>query len=419
MRHGTPLFVDNLRSPTRISPLVRIGARAGNSGLTDFDEEHIQHLIDVAPQSLPVTEIEPAFAGLRSVCRELPLPCGDRTGYVDNLLVNADGRICLVECKLWKNGESIREVVAQVVEYAAALAQLDYEGLVSQIRKALRAREADPLLGKVLGPEIDPDEEIAFMRGVERSLRTGAFLIIIAGDRIRPGIERMAAMLQDKATLGFALALVEMAIYYGEGEATSYYVQPRVLLRTEVITRTVFLDGLASGSPAIRAVDPPSAPKTLTEEEFFSALGTVNPSYPDQVRTLLRRCEGLGCETRLLKRYNIYVDDGLGGQLSVGFFVRNGTFEIWSTAVRDPVLGALVGREYMQAVAQALPGGRLDDHFEKPSAWHISVDGRVAMPIDLLVRHADDWIRALERLNLELRRLEAERSRSTAPSASA
>jgi hypothetical protein len=44
------------------------------------------------------------------------------------ILINPDGRICLVECKLWHNPESVREVVGQILDYAAVVAALSYDG---------------------------------------------------------------------------------------------------------------------------------------------------------------------------------------------------------------------------------------------------------------------------------------------------
>lgn len=66
-------------------------------------ESFLQNAINQHPALLPVEEIDPSFAPLASLGREL--------AGIDNLLLSAGGRPVLVETKLWRNPESVREVV--------------------------------------------------------------------------------------------------------------------------------------------------------------------------------------------------------------------------------------------------------------------------------------------------------------------
>ncbi len=105
-QHATPIVIDGLERPTRVERLERL-YRVSKPGVGPrFVEDLLQHLIHVDPSILPVDELEPAFSGLRSVCRELRLKGAGTEKYVDNLLINPSGRICLVECKLWRNPEA-------------------------------------------------------------------------------------------------------------------------------------------------------------------------------------------------------------------------------------------------------------------------------------------------------------------------
>ncbi len=166
------------------------------------------------------------FADLRSVCEELPLRGGK---YIDNLLVNPDGRVCLAECKLWRNSGAVREVIAQVLEYAGELALLSYDGLVAAVRAALKQTDGDPLADRALGVECGEDERADFIDAVSRSLRLGNFLLLVVGDGIRPDVQQISQLLQNRATLGFSLGLIETAIYGTVGGGGPYYMQPRVL----------------------------------------------------------------------------------------------------------------------------------------------------------------------------------------------
>jgi hypothetical protein len=64
-----------------------------------------------------------------------------------------------------------------------------------------------------------------FIDSVARSLSRGDFLLLVVGDGIRSGLQQIASLLQNRATLGFSFGLVEMAIYSGKGGLGPYYVQ--------------------------------------------------------------------------------------------------------------------------------------------------------------------------------------------------
>ena len=96
------------------------------------NERWLQELIHRHPQCLPMEQIEPGLGRLIPVCLELPL----RVGSVDNLMVTPEGNLVIVEVKLWRNPEARRQVVAQALDYATAMFELDYEGLQAAVRKA-------------------------------------------------------------------------------------------------------------------------------------------------------------------------------------------------------------------------------------------------------------------------------------------
>src|SRR6266852_4679464 len=98
--------------------IIRLTRSELHTGSNKVREALLQRLIQTAPECLPIRAIDPAFIGLRAVCTELPLR-EDVGRFADNLLINADGRICLVECKLATNAEADRDVLAQLLDYAA------------------------------------------------------------------------------------------------------------------------------------------------------------------------------------------------------------------------------------------------------------------------------------------------------------
>ena len=101
-------------SPEILRP-VALGSSASSGGV---DEETLQDLLFRFPQTLPISDIDPAYAGVVPVCKELKLPAG----YADTLHVNQQGRLTLSEFKLWRNPQARREVIGQILDYAKDLA---------------------------------------------------------------------------------------------------------------------------------------------------------------------------------------------------------------------------------------------------------------------------------------------------------
>jgi hypothetical protein len=314
---------------------------------------------------------------------------------VDNLLISPDGRICLVECKLWHNPEAVREVVAQILSYASALSVLDYDELLSAVRQTLKQADGDPISDRVLGPDAHEEDRESFIDAVSRSLRLGNFLLLVVGDGIRSGVQQIAKVLQNSA-LGFSFGLIEMALYGSAPGEGPYYLQPRVLARTEIITRTVFVAGDATGAIKITNVEAPGKAETLSEKEFFDQLGKAGASLPDQVRAFIERCTAIGCTFQLRRKLTLYADDPTGGRINLGGIGRDGSVEFWGAAARDDQYGEPVGHQYMERVAGLLPGARIKDDFPSPGSWNIRYRDRVAVPLLEMLSHQDAWLAAIQ-----------------------
>ena len=115
---------------------------------------------------------------------ELPLP----SGFLDNLLVTPLGDLIAVECKLWRNVEARREVVAQIIDYAKDLQTLTYDALESAIRKA-RSEPSFNLHTSVTAScdeTTDMLDEPHFVDAVSRNLRRGRCLLVILGGVYSP-----------------------------------------------------------------------------------------------------------------------------------------------------------------------------------------------------------------------------------------
>ena len=286
-QYGHTIFLSSFDGSTA-EKLTRLHFVKNGSDSAPYDEAWLQRLIVNNPSLLPVGQIEPAFDTLVPVCTELPM----KSGFVDNLLMTPAGDIALVECKLWRNPEARREVVAQIIDYAKDLSKWSYENLQDAIQRATKTTQS---LYKLVTSQGEEDEA-EFHDTVSRNLRRGRFLLLIVGDGIREGMEGMADFLQQHAGFHFVLAFIEIALF--EAHGGGYIAQPRVLTRTTNIERAIV--ALQDGQIVVAApMGNVEKPKTLTQESYMKQLAAT---FPD-----------------ILSRLNAFWDDLAGYNVSPDF----------------------------------------------------------------------------------------------------
>ncbi len=234
---GVPLLVradGTTESLKSVSP-----SRQGENG---YDERWLQELLFRHPEILPITEIDDSFSGLIPLCMEMSTPAGE----IDAVYVTPSGRLALLEAKLWRNPESRREIIGQILDYAKELPSWDYSRLENAVRQARKnekttAGENFPGIFEHVVKTHPGLEQIKFHDAVTKSLAAGKFLLLVAGDGIREGVGAIAQYLDRNGSLHFTFGLIQCSIYDAPGGVR--YVQPRVLAQTALIPRTVFFSG--------------------------------------------------------------------------------------------------------------------------------------------------------------------------------
>jgi hypothetical protein len=401
-QYGRPLVVDAFEHGASVQALTRLHLDPAKSGA--YSEGWLQRLIHRHPNLLPIDQIEPALIPLIPVCLELPTP----SGSVDNLFVTPDGELVLVECKLWRNPEARRKVVGQILDYAKDLASWDYQDLEAAIRKAARPdaeggwqgmRLYDLVAGAAAEVEVD---EARFIDAVSRNLRRGRFLLLIVGDGIQAGAERLAEFLQQHAGLHFTLALVELAIFELPASA-GILVQPRVPARTLNVERGIVTveDGANVAVLGSRSATLVGAPKrsrrtTISEEKFFEELGADDPGLPERLRAFLDELEPLGIQpehgqTSLILRWQ---PDELH-KFNLGTIETNG--EVLTRPVNwvADYIGRLdISHRYLERLADLVGG--VVKRTPKRQGWSSTTrSGEPVRLADLLDR-SDGWRAAIE-----------------------
>jgi hypothetical protein len=255
-----------------------------------FDEKWLQDLIIQHPDLLPTGEIEAIFEPLVLMGREIPIS----GGRIDILFMTPHGYPVIVETKLWRNPESRRDVVGQVLDFAFALSKWDFDRLNDGIKqhstKGLkRGQNIRALMKKHLEThQIGFDE---FKERVEKNLRLGRFLVAVVGDRIRSSSRDILEGLNRYPGLGIELTMIELECFsVDQKKDTSMLIVPRIAKETEIIERSIVeVNVLHEGKPsvAIEQVKTEKSGKiTLTESEFWDHLRKKAPQNYDKIKTL-------------------------------------------------------------------------------------------------------------------------------------
>jgi hypothetical protein len=164
--------------------------------------------------------------------REQPVPDrldGTLRWSLDHLFLDRQGVPVLVEVKQASDTRARREVVAQMLDYAAnGIAYWSIEQIVAAFQQtaALAGREPDELLSGFLG---DADQE-DYWRQVEANLRSGRIRMLFVADRIPRELARIVEFLNEQMRPAEVLAL-EVEQFTDAGGLRT--IVPRLLGATE------------------------------------------------------------------------------------------------------------------------------------------------------------------------------------------
>ena len=190
-----------------------------------------------------------------SLAREKGVPDsrdGSDRWSVDNLLLDQDGIPTIVEVKRSTDTRLRREVVAQILDYAAyGVLYWTAESIRSQFEERCKDSKVDPgqrILEKLGISEIEP-----FWQNVSDNLETGKIRLLFVADYIPIELQRIVEFLNGQMKEAEVLA-IEIKQYVGEGHKT---LVPRVVGQTAKAQVTK-----ARGRP----------PRNWEEKSFFEEL---------------------------------------------------------------------------------------------------------------------------------------------------
>ena len=349
-----------------------------------YNESYIQKLIYDTPQVLPISRIEPIYDNPVSLCREMPL----KTGFVDDIYVNEDGYITIAECKLWKNPQARREVVAQIVDYAQALSEMDYETFEKQILLARDGKEKS--LFEIVNNEENTIDEKDFVDSVSRNLKAGRFLLLIVGDGIQENAENLIRFLNEYSRLSFTLSMVEINLY---STSNGVLAVPNVLLKTTEIKRVIY----QTSNELPTTVDE-EKPTSATESEFYNRLEqNLGKDKADSIRNMIND---------LSNKYNLVSVLGRGKHISLNLkssdeyfnlasFQEKGDIEFYGIVYNAGRLNHKeIGIEYLDTIA-AFTNARVTKEKQEWS-WKVRHDNKDILAMEL-VENKEKWEQAIDK----------------------
>lgn len=346
-----------------------------------FQENWLQKLIYENPQILPIDDIESGFAPLISLGREI----FTSVGFIDNLYISPNGYLTIVEAKLWRNPEAKREVVGQIIDYAKELATWTYSKLNESIKLSQQNGKGIIDLIREFEP-IEEDEERIIIDNIERNLKRGRILLIIAGDGIRESVEDMVDYLQNTAQLQFTLGLVELQVFKNPTDENDLIVIPNLITRTREITRAIIKIENNSNNNVVsietdfkeEKVKTNYNRRTLSEQDFFDTLGqSKNDTYKIIAKSILDKFvnEGYlvewGQATFSLK---IQDPNGSGSRITIFQVSKNGDCYIGYSAQQLESLGLdkNISYEFAKSTIPLFENLQINPKF--PESWNRWID---------------------------------------------
>jgi hypothetical protein len=195
-------------------------------------EEHLQELLARCPALLA------GGGGAKSaryllISREMPVPDSAYSGgrwSLDHLFIDQDAIPTFVECKRGANNQSRREVVAQMLDYAAngsAYWQPGHFRSAFEQTCSAQHESAEDLLAKHLTADVAddarPQASDEFWAAADRNLRDRRIRLIFVADKIPEELKRLVEFLNEEMNNVEVLAM-EIRHYRVDGYSRSVLV---------------------------------------------------------------------------------------------------------------------------------------------------------------------------------------------------
>lgn len=176
---------------------------------------------------------------------------------LDHLFLDGDGVPVLLEVKQASNTQARREVVAQMLDYAAnGVAYWTIDGIIDAYRKTTVALDRDP--DADLSTFLESGNTEAFWRQVESNLRSGRIRMLFVADHIPKELARIVEFMNEQMRPAEVLA-IEVEHFLGSNGIRT--LVPRLI-------------GATARAQTAKSVETPV--ERMTEDEWLGSLAEKN-----------------------------------------------------------------------------------------------------------------------------------------------
>jgi hypothetical protein len=334
---------------------------------TDYDSEDLfQRLLADHPSLL--ASASGSSGRLLLVRREAPVPAADDgLGHwsLDHLFLDGDGVPVLVEVKRATDTRARREVIAQMLDYAAnGVAYWPVEQIINAFNAAVVKAGGEP--EQRLRQFLQEQEPEPFWRQVDSNLRSGRIRMVFVADRIHQELRRIVEFLNEQMRPAEVLA-IEVAQFMA---GSTRLLAPKLIGATE----------RAAAAKAVTPVKPP-----IDEEGWLS---TIREQRGEEAARnagkLLSWFKERGFTTGITDSQDAMFAclARPDGKTTWPFFIRRSSGKI-ETALQylknDPAFASEESRLNILHKLKALPGISIDTN--KSTGWP-------ALPLEALSRDA-------------------------------
>jgi len=193
-------------------------------------EAALHKLLEEFPDIIPGTQIDPNSED-PPIFVLLKHEIGAGPGSLDFILTDQYGIPTLIEAKLFENQESKREVIGQILEYAANAVQEWGDGrLRGQAAEywGKKGQQLDGILSDRFGEDVDVEN---LWSQIEENLSQKKLRLIIAADKLRPEVRRIIEFLNSE-TENVEILGMEITCY--ERDTNAIVLVPHIIGQSQV-----------------------------------------------------------------------------------------------------------------------------------------------------------------------------------------
>lgn len=277
------------------------------------NEAWLQKLLSTCPDVLPTAEIDSKYSQLFYIASEVATESTKTgKGHIDILYLSTNGNLVIVETKLYRNPESSRQVIGQVLDYAVSLHDTNQWNW-DKLNQIYHGKDLYNDIKRKY-PNI-PSKEV-FIDLVNDSIRRADFLMMIIGDTIRPSADKIAEFINSPIDMHHRLALCELTTYQ---IADKFLIVPRLTTSTKILERAV----ITIKDSKIIATETKNPHPAATEykyfqipmEDFIAEFTTHNPKItPDMLSAFFDALHSAGFSTKTATKQ---VSIGIPGAVSL------------------------------------------------------------------------------------------------------